>query len=226
MHNFLVRVQLPDRPGALGAVASRIGSVGGDVVSIEILQRDNGVVIDELGVGLRDDRLLPLLQEEIREVDGAHIEAVRVVDGPFPDRYAELLEIATDLFAATSAADLPARLAMHVRTTLDAEFAAVVESDTAAAVAASGDVPDGAQLSFVTRWAMEPLPATMGIEAGSAVPDASALPYDGPSIATADLVQAGLVLVVGRHHPVLRARERQWIAIMAEMTDHGWRSFA
>lgn len=37
--NYLIRVQLPDRPGALGAVASRIGSVGGDVISIDILER-------------------------------------------------------------------------------------------------------------------------------------------------------------------------------------------
>ncbi len=225
MFNYLVRVQLPDRPGALGAVASRIGSVGGDVTSIEILQRDNGVVVDELGVVLADQALLPLLEEEIREVDGATIEAVRNVAGPFPDRYAELLATATDLFRQTSADDVPARLVPQVRSTLDADFVALVEADTLVVVASCGDLPDESQLSFVTRWAMEPLPATAEVDTGAASRDAAALPYDGPSVATADLVQAGLVLVVGRHHPVLRARERQWIAIMAEMADHGWRSF-
>jgi hypothetical protein len=37
------------------------------------------------------------------------------------------------------------------------------------------------------------------------------------------MVRAGVVLVVGRTAPVLRSRERQWIAIMAELADHGWR---
>jgi hypothetical protein len=100
--NYLIRVQLPDRPGALGAVASRIGSVGGDVVAIDILQRDNGVVVDELGVGLAGDHLLDLLRDEILEVDGVTIEALRAVDGPLPDRHAELLDIATELFVQVS----------------------------------------------------------------------------------------------------------------------------
>lgn len=34
----LIRAWLPDRPGALGAVASRIGAVRGDVIGIDILE--------------------------------------------------------------------------------------------------------------------------------------------------------------------------------------------
>ena len=41
-------------------------------------------------------------------------------------------------------------------------------------------------------------------------------------MATALLVPADLILVVGRAQPVLRDRERQWISIMAELADHGW----
>ena len=89
MHNYLIRVHLPDRPGALGAVASRIGSVGGDVISIEILQRDGGVVVDELGVSLASGGLIDLLRDEILEVDGVTIESLRPVPGELPDRHAE-----------------------------------------------------------------------------------------------------------------------------------------
>jgi len=39
MDTFVVRLWLPDRPGALGQVASRIGAVHGDVVGIKILER-------------------------------------------------------------------------------------------------------------------------------------------------------------------------------------------
>ena len=98
MFNYLIRVKLPDRPGALGAVASRIGSVGGDVVSIDILQRQDGVVVDELGVGLAGDNLIDLLRDEVLEVDGVSIESIRAVDGAMPDRDTELLDVAAELF--------------------------------------------------------------------------------------------------------------------------------
>ncbi len=129
MPNYLIRVQLPDRPGALGAVASRIGSVGGDVISIDILQRDNGVVVDELGVGLAGDHLLGLLRDEILEVDGVVIESLRPVEGPLPDRHAELLDIATELFVQSSPGALLDRLVERVCRSLAADFAAIVDAD-------------------------------------------------------------------------------------------------
>ena len=45
-------------------------------------------------------------------------------------------------------------------------------------------------------------------------------------VATAMLVSADLILVVGRRDPVFRDRERQWISIMAELADHGWQELA
>ena len=45
---IVVRVWMPDRPGALGQVASRIGAVRGDVLAIEILEQGGGRAIDEL----------------------------------------------------------------------------------------------------------------------------------------------------------------------------------
>src|SRR5918995_223890 len=45
---FVIRMWLPDRPGALGQVASRIGAARGDVVGIDILERENGQAVDEL----------------------------------------------------------------------------------------------------------------------------------------------------------------------------------
>ena len=50
MAGYVVRIALPDRPGALGLVASRIGAVGGDIVAINILERDEGHAVDEFVV--------------------------------------------------------------------------------------------------------------------------------------------------------------------------------
>jgi len=216
--NYLIRVQLPDRPGALGAVASRIGSVGGDVVSIDILQRDNRVVVDELGVGLAGDHLLGLLRDEILEVDGVTIEALRAVEGPLPDRHAELLDIATELFIQSSREVLLDHLADRVRRSLVADFAAIIDADTTRVTASHGDPPSDDELRAMALWAVTPLSSPVGAhENGSETADQS------PNVAAAEMVRAGVVLVVGRVAPVLRSRERQWIAIMAELADHGWR---
>lgn len=221
MPNYLIRVQLPDRPGALGAVASRIGSVGGDVVSIDILQRDNGAVVDELGVGLAGDHLLGLLRDEILEVDGVSIEALRAVEGPLPDRHAELLDIATELFIQSTPEALLDHLADRVRRSLAADFAAIIDVDTTGVSARHGDAPSDDQLRAMALWAVAPLSSPVGAdEIGTGSPDES------PGVAAAEMVRASVVLVVGRAAPVLRSRERQWIAIMAELADHGWRELA
>jgi hypothetical protein len=205
VHNYLIRVHLPDRPGALGAVASRIGSVGGDVISIEILQRDRGVVVDELGVSLSGDGLIDLMRDEILEVDGVSIESLRAVEGELPDRHAELLDVVTDLFRQPSPAALLDRLTERVRVSLAADFAAVLDADGFEVIAGEGDPADRAQLGALARRAMRRPP-----------------PASDAGVTTAHMTQANLVLVVGRHDPVLRDRERQWVSIMADIADHGW----
>jgi hypothetical protein len=219
--NYLIRVQLPDRPGALGAVASRIGSVGGDVVSIDILQRDNGAVVDELGVGLAGDHLLGLLRDEILEVDGVSIEALRPVEGALPDRHAELLDIATELFVQSSSEALLDHLAARVQRSLVADFVAIVDADTTRVTSKHGDAPGDDEVRAMALWAVAPTSAPVGADVtGGDGADPS------PGVAAAELVRAGVVLVVGRSTPVFRTRERQWIAIMAELADHGWRELA
>ena len=79
MSRYLLQVQLPDRPGALGAVASRIGAVGGDIIAVDILTRGEETAIDEFVVELEGDHLVSLLLSEIHEVDGADVVEVRPI---------------------------------------------------------------------------------------------------------------------------------------------------
>ncbi len=213
--NYLIRLRLPDRPGALGAVASRIGSVGADVVSIEILQRDRGVVVDELGVGLAGEHLIRLLRDEILEVDGVTIESMRPLEGPVPDRYAELLDVATALFTQTSESALLDQLVLRVRRSLAATFAAVLDEPVRSVLTAEGDVPGSEQLVGMARVARgRPVGAASEEEGGEPMPD------EAPTVAAAPIGPAGPILVVGRRDPLLRERERQWISIMAEVAGH------
>ncbi len=110
MITIVVRVWMPDRPGALGQVASRIGAVRGDVLAIEILEQGGGRAIDELTVSLPDDDLMPLLTAEIDAVDGVSVESIRVVD---PDRTDASLS-ALALGAAIAESPLDERLAVMV----------------------------------------------------------------------------------------------------------------
>jgi ACT domain-containing protein len=83
MAGYVVRIALPDRPGALGLVASRIGAVGGDIVAINILEREDGRAVDEFVVEV-DQELIDLLQSEIHEVDGVSILDIRAADTTTP----------------------------------------------------------------------------------------------------------------------------------------------
>ena len=78
VETFVIRMWLPDRPGALGQVASRIGGVRGDVVGIDILERENGQAVDEL-VGARERRqvaaLARVVDTRLRELHRARSRA-------------------------------------------------------------------------------------------------------------------------------------------------------
>jgi hypothetical protein len=243
--NYLIRVKLPDRPGALGAVASRIGSVGGDVVSIDILQRANGVVVDELGVGLAVDNLIDLLRDEILEVDGVSIESVRPVDGAMPDRSTELLDVATELFKQASPTALLKHLTSRVRRSLAATYAAVVTADAAEIACCDGEPPESAELSAEVSAELNAELGSVGDAVGDTVGDTGAdgeggdggsvaqngTGIDGrdgqrPDLSLAHMNHAQMVLVVGRTHPVLRNRERRWISAMAELADYSWRELS
>ena len=109
----------------LGQVASRIGSVRGDIVGVDVLECDGGVAIDEFAVNLADAELLPMLVREIEEVDGASVEEVRIV-GRFPDPRLDALESATRLCQVASVNELHEALVEQVRKEFLAEWAALI----------------------------------------------------------------------------------------------------
>ncbi|MGH3809367.1 MAG: ACT domain-containing protein [Pseudonocardiaceae bacterium] len=75
--SFLIRVQLPDRPGALGAVATALGKVGVDILSLDVVERRSGIAIDDLVVERPSGRLPDLLITAAESVEGVEVDAVR-----------------------------------------------------------------------------------------------------------------------------------------------------
>ena len=72
-----IRIWLPDAPGVLGAVAAEIGAVQGNVVGLEVLEREAGVAIDEIVVELPDDPgAVDAVCRGVRNVPGVGVEEV------------------------------------------------------------------------------------------------------------------------------------------------------
>jgi hypothetical protein len=204
---YLVRVWVPDRPGALGAVASRIGAVRGDLIGIDILERGAGRAIDELVVHLPDDNgdLVPLLVNEMSQVDGVDVEDVRPA-GDVVDPRLDALETAAVLVEQSDAEALRTTLATHAHKDFEADWAAVAGEDGSRVLTAVGDPPAAAWLA-----------AFVG---GSRLSEPVASFDSGPDdVAWAPLARTGLVLVVGRHGRPFRARERRQLAALARIAD-------
>ena len=207
---MLLRVWLPDRPGALGAVASRIGAVRGDIVGIDVLERNDGVAIDEFGVVLSDAELLPLLVREVEEVDGCRVEHVTVVSH-FPDPRLDALISVAVVCEADDVAGLQTSLAAYAGSAFQADWVALMDGERV--LAACGNPPADNYLVALAQ--------------GAASSPAVASGLTGPAdLAAAPLPMVGAALLVGRTGNDFRERERAQLLALARIADHVWRRLA
>ncbi|GAB3712707.1 amino acid-binding protein [Amycolatopsis oliviviridis] len=138
--SFLIRVQLPDTPGTLGAVATALGTVGADILSVDVVERSGGLAIDDLVVEIPSGRLPDALITAAESVDGVEVDAVRPYAGVL-DTHREL-ELVEEI-AAKPASGLEI-LAEGVPRIIRAGWAVVVEYSEAGALrlASSSAAPE------------------------------------------------------------------------------------
>jgi len=90
--SYLLRLVLPDRPGALGAVATALGEVGADILTVDVIERSPGRATDDLVVQLPPDKLADSLVSAASTVPGVTVESIRPYAGQIdPHRELELL---------------------------------------------------------------------------------------------------------------------------------------
>lgn len=200
MHTVVVRVWLPDRPGALGQVASRIGSVKGDVLAIEILEVGGGRVIDELVVALADDTLVDLMVNEVHAIDGVSVEHVRPIEGGHSDAGLLALSMAAEVAEADAGGRLRVAVESVARLT-ESEWAMVVGGSDV--LAAWGEVPNA---DFVSSL----------IAGRSHLADPHAASGD---LFWADLPNTGAWLAAGRPDRPIHERERIRLDLFARVVD-------
>lgn len=207
METYVVRVWLPDRPGALGQVASRIGAVRAEIVGIDILERGAGRAIDELAVQIPEARLVDLLVAEIRAVDGVDVEEIRRVDGATHDPRSDALETAAIIVGAANRRALLEAVVSHGRRVLGGAWAAVVRTDDHEVLAVDGEAPTSAWLVAFVEGSRS---SALTSETGERGPD---------DVVWAPMPGAGLAVVVGRVGSGFRARERRQVAAIARIAD-------
>jgi hypothetical protein len=197
---LVLRLWLPDRPGALGAVATRVGAVRGDVVGIDIIDRGAGRAVDELVVHLPDGELEQLLLDEVRQVDGVDVEDVRRLDAPPEDPAVAALEVARAVTRGNGGRRAEALVQGAVRL-VHAQWAALVDTDADEVLAAAGsEPPQAAWLIAFVRGA-----TTQGT------------PAEHDELAVATLPDGARALVVSRPHLPLRGREREVLVGLAAL---------
>jgi hypothetical protein len=71
---YLLRVELPDVPGSLGAVAAAIGEAGGDIEAIEIVEhRSDGTAVDDVLLETAPGVMPDSLVSACNKLDGVQV---------------------------------------------------------------------------------------------------------------------------------------------------------
>jgi len=75
--SYLLRVELEDRPGSLGSLAVALGSVGADILSLDVVERGTGYAIDDLVVELPAGAMPDTLISAAEALRGVRVDAIR-----------------------------------------------------------------------------------------------------------------------------------------------------
>jgi hypothetical protein len=185
--SYLLRLVVPDRPGILGAVATALGDAGVDIVSLDVLERGNGVAVDDVVVDLPHGRLPDSLITATQAVPGVTVESLRPFAGPLDThRELELLESLARAAEGTSAKLLAAELPRVFHSGWAVVLSAADGTWEVAAASDAAPIFDGVTLPWMPLSGPRLLPSEddwlperwreMAIEMMAA-------PYDGPGCA-------------------------------------------
>ena len=127
MPSYQLRVQLEDRPGSLGSLAVALGSVGADILSLDVVERGAGYAIDDLVVELPPGAMPDTLITAAEHIKGVYVDSVRPHTGLL-EAHREL-ELVDHIAAANSRHDKLQVLADEAPKVLRVGWCTVVRSD-------------------------------------------------------------------------------------------------
>lgn len=160
--SYLLRLVVPDKPGTLGAIATALGEAGIDIVSVDVLERGQGVAVDDVVVDLPRDRLPDSLITAAQTVEGVTVESIRPFAGPL-DTHRELELL--DALARSGDAGPAKLLAAELPRVFHSGWAVVLESADPWVVAAASDAApafEGLELPWMPLHGPRLLPSEDG----------------------------------------------------------------
>jgi hypothetical protein len=215
----VIRLWLADRPGSLGQIATRIGEVGGDLVGIDILERNGVRAVDELTVELPDGFDPEDLAKALSQLPGVEVEDLRHRVSQVPYAGRDPLDAAVFLAESVDPTELSNALAHGICATFACDWSAVLDTggSDVTALAKAGDPPSAIWLSAFVAGAQAGLSLATGDGAG---------PVGPRDVAWAPLYSSGLVVVAGRDGPPFRSHERQQLQQLCRVADARWLELA
>jgi hypothetical protein len=181
-----LRISVPDRPGSLGRVTSAIGSAGGDIAKLDVLESEAGRALDDVFVTVRDAAHLERLTRTVGGLAGVIIQGVQ---HPAPPATGH-----TDLELVQQVLSQPGRslqtLVDGAPGALGADWAALLEFG-----------PDGAQSAVIARSIRAPEAGTINVAAplrlGAVrlLDPATDTPYSAAALVPLTGTNVGLLLV-------------------------------
>jgi hypothetical protein len=221
--SYLLRLVLPDRPGALGAVATALGRVGIDIVSLSVVERSPDGAVDDLLVLLPPGGLADSALTAAHSVPGVRVESLRpfLADGVGVSDDLDLVDALTD-----RAQEAPAVLAELVAGVFHADWAMLLEYTGPGDVRlreASVGAPDLGLADYSRPQAIEPVAWLPLPQARVIDPAEGGLPARwaerGMELAAAPVGRPELVILVGRPGgPRFRSSEVARLAHLAGIT--------
>ena len=195
-----MRIWLPDAPGVLGAVAAEIGAVNGNVVGLEVLEREAGVAIDELVVELPDEPgVVDAVCRGVRNVPGVGVEQVTELLTGAPDREDTVLAAAADILQAATPTAAMNALTGRLMALFDLSWLALGDQALEGFTEVHGEVPS---VQWVAAFAE-----------GSRSGADPANDTTGSGVFVEPVPETGQTVCGGRPVPI-RRRERREIAML------------
>jgi hypothetical protein len=209
-----MRIWLPDAPGVLGAVAAEIGAAKGNVIGLEVLEREAGVAIDELVVELPDEPgAIEAVCKGIRNIPGAGVEEVRQLATVAEDREDTVLNAAGAILQAATATAAMNALSSQLMSLFDLTWLAVADLSLQTFSEVHGEAPG---IAWLTAFA-----------AGSQSGADPSNDTTSSGVFVESIPETELTVCGGRPAPI-RRRERHAIAMLVTVTARfvdalGWR---
>ena len=207
---YLLRVSVPDRPGALGALASAIGEAGGDITALDVVERGQSAAVDDVLVDTADAASADTILARLNTLPAIVIEAWQ----PFTegDQLRDGLDIVDGLGSTASRA--LAAITRIAPAVLRARWVVIIDqvNGGVAITQASAGAP-------WVRWSALPwfpLPS-----AGIVAADPARLPHDwgdDPQLAAAPVGESHMALLAVRPTgPRFRSAEIAKLASNAQL---------